>query len=161
MGGRVVVALQMQRILLIKSLLMEHTLICLMRLVRNAENDIVEAFSCQLNNSAALNAEIWGCIWGLRRAWDLGLRDIKLFCDSTKVLSLVNSSEINIHEDKEAIFILRSLLNREWEVSLLWVHREGNLEADFFARRALGAASSFNIFSRHYAEHLLGITGVT
>lgn len=52
-----------------------------------------EAFSRRLQESAVINAEVWGCICGLRRAWDLRLNEINLFCDSTKFLSLVDSAE--------------------------------------------------------------------
>ena len=47
-----------------------------------------------MKGNAGLAAELWGCIWGLRRAWTSGYRLVQVLCDASQVIEGVYGADI-------------------------------------------------------------------
>ena len=84
------------------------------------------AFLCTMKGNASLAAELWGCIWGLRRAWTSGYRLVQVLCDASQVIEGVYGADIELHEDKELFTLLKELLNQDWMTNIKLVGRGEN-----------------------------------
>lgn len=47
----------------------------------------------------ALTAKIWGCLMGIKRAWDGGFRDLLIRYDSYEVIDLLQNEIPDMHEE--------------------------------------------------------------
>ncbi|XP_028790096.1 uncharacterized protein LOC114746076 [Neltuma alba] len=115
----------------------------------------IESFLCRIEGRDSLTAEIWGCIWGLRRAWDNGFRMVRLLTDCTELISLCNSEDVHLHEDESLIRELQSYLRRDWTVQLRYINRNENKVADLLAKEALSMGFGLQILSNESTGHLL------
>ena len=105
-------------------------------IIRLRNGEIKGGFVCTMKGSNSLVAELWGCIWGLRRAWALGYKEVRILCDASQVIEGVYGADVDLHEDKDQIMTIRELLNREWQAEITLIRREDNEEADQLARRS-------------------------
>ena len=74
-------------------------------ILQSGERDLIEGFTYSCQGDASVVAELWGCIWGLRRAWELGYRQVDIFCDASEVVVGVNGQNTEFHKD-EHLFAL-------------------------------------------------------
>ncbi|KAE8677234.1 Ubiquitin-NEDD8-like protein RUB1 [Hibiscus syriacus] len=83
-----------------------------------------------------LQAELWGIFHGLCEAWHYGIELLQVQSDSLQVISLLK----NLTADSILLPLVRAIsqmCNRSWYVEFLWVHREGNMEADSLSKFGL------------------------
>ena len=122
---------------------------------------MIEAFTCGIKARNSLEAELWGCICGLRRAWNLDFKLCKLWTDAMEVLELLKKNEYERHESMELIRELKMLLARDWRVQVAWRSREDNTHAVFFAKQALQMGVGLRLMTREEATALLALDGMT
>ena len=126
----------------------------------NRQGELFQSFACSIQGRSSINAELWGCILGLRLSWEAGFRNILLFTDAQDILSLIEQHDISLHEENDTIMLLRELLHQDWEVSIRWISREENNAADFFARYALKHNEGLQTFTKDLSNALLADGGV-
>ncbi|XP_028765116.1 uncharacterized protein LOC114723126 [Neltuma alba] len=81
-------------------------------ILKDTEGKIVEGFYHRLDKGDAFTAEVWACLLGLRRAWDLGFRDLILMSDSTNALHAIETEPTDTHEDWNVIMEIKGMLQR-------------------------------------------------
>lgn len=92
---------------------------------------MIEAFTCGIKARNSLEAELWGGICGLRRAWNLDIKICRLWIDAMEVLELLNNNNYERHESVELIREFKMLLAKDWKVQVAWRSREENIYALF------------------------------
>ncbi|CAN1186310.1 Putative ribonuclease H protein At1g65750 [Linum perenne] len=85
----------------------------------------IAAFSTNLGRCSITRAELRGIIGGLNLAWDVGARRVMVQVDSRAAVSLISNAR--------EVTLIHQLLNREWEVTISHIYREGNQAADYLA----------------------------
>ncbi|XP_028801268.1 uncharacterized protein LOC114756483 [Neltuma alba] len=115
----------------------------------------MEGFQFRLLTGDALTSEIWGCLMGLKRAWDGGFKNILLKSDSQEMLSLCQNGAPELHESSSLISEIQEMMQRDWKVSLLYIERDSNRRADKLAKRGLSAAYGLQLFGPTAMEQIL------
>ncbi|CAI0475133.1 unnamed protein product [Linum tenue] len=70
---------------------------------------------------------------GLQLAWNLGLRRIRVEIDSQCAVQLLRNQDAPDHPHAVTIHRFQELFQRDWEVTIHHIYREGNKGADFLA----------------------------
>ena len=122
---------------------------------------ILEAFTCRVNAKNSLEAELWGLLCGLRRAWNMNTKICRLWTDALEVMELVNTNDFERHESVELIREIKMLLSQSWKVQVGWKSRENNVYADFFAQRAMNMGPGFRLLTREEVVAVLASNGIT
>lgn len=78
--------------------------------------DELGRFIIQTTSGDCLTAEIWGCLLGLKTAWDSGFRWIQLEPDFIETWELLRHKPNLEHYDHDLIKEVLHLLGRDWEV---------------------------------------------
>ncbi|XP_028806217.1 uncharacterized protein LOC114761073 [Neltuma alba] len=94
----------------------------------------------------ALTAELWGCLLGLKRAWECGFRSIVLKSDSQEALSLVQMENTDLHEEFALISEIKNMMQQNWKVTLQYIERDMNRRADLLAKHGLAAGKGLQLF---------------
>ncbi|CAN1149690.1 Putative ribonuclease H protein At1g65750, partial [Linum perenne] len=102
-------------------------------LIRNSDGRCLYAFCTNLGKCSIMRAELQGIIVGLRIAWDNGFRRVAARTDSQAILTLIREDRNVSHQHAVDIANLRELLERDWEVTISHIFREGNFAADYLA----------------------------
>ncbi|XP_028790665.1 uncharacterized protein LOC114746605 [Neltuma alba] len=82
-------------------------------IIMNTAQVVIEGFTQKLEQDDHLTAELWGCLLGLKRAWDLVERDITLRSDSAEALQVITGAENPLHEDWNVISEIKNMMKRE------------------------------------------------
>ncbi|CAN1171504.1 Putative ribonuclease H protein At1g65750, partial [Linum perenne] len=101
--------------------------------IRSSEGRYLHAFCTNLGKCSIMRAELRGLNIGLNMAWEHGFRKVSARVDSQAILSLVRTDEDATHQHVVDISDLRELLQRDWEVTITHIYREGNFAADYLA----------------------------
>ncbi|CAI0458485.1 unnamed protein product [Linum tenue] len=102
-------------------------------LIRDHLGCCLAAFALNLGVCSITRAELRGAVEGLQLAWNLGYRRIRLEVDSQCAIQLLRSQDNPDHQHAAIIHRFQEMLQRDWEVTLNHVYREGNKGADFLA----------------------------
>ncbi|KAK8698475.1 hypothetical protein V6N13_114592 [Hibiscus sabdariffa] len=94
-------------------------------------------FSRHLGLCSSLKAELWGIFESLLCAWTLRITNLILESDCKEALQMIDRARHSTRRSLLVEHIIR-LLDRDWVVRLEFVPREGNVIADYMARRACG-----------------------
>ncbi|KAF7809227.1 putative ribonuclease H-like domain-containing protein [Senna tora] len=103
-------------------------------LARDEYGRFICGFNRHLGSCNTLHAELWGILKGLEMARYLELRKVQLESDSLLAIKLIKDPPGQAHPSAALILKIISLLNKEWEVKLRHIYREGNMAADLLAR---------------------------
>ncbi|CAN1186305.1 Putative ribonuclease H protein At1g65750 [Linum perenne] len=102
-------------------------------LLRTDMGRCIAAFSTNLGRCSITRAELRGIIGGLNLAWDVGARRVMVQVDSRAAVSLISNASNPCHQHAGEVTLIHQLLNREWEVTISHIYREGNQAADYLA----------------------------
>ncbi|XP_028800321.1 uncharacterized protein LOC114755606 [Neltuma alba] len=116
-------------------------------ILRRHNNELVEGFLHKLDHKDHLTAELWGCLVGLKRAWDLGEREIILLSDSTEAVQLIAGGDSSLHTEGEVIQELQNMIEWNRKLELQVVSREDTRMADSLAKFALNGAMGLQVLS--------------
>ncbi|CAN1827514.1 Putative ribonuclease H protein At1g65750 [Linum perenne] len=102
-------------------------------LIRDDLGRCVDAFSINLGRCSITRAELRGVIGGLNRAWDVRARRVMVQVDSQVAIALISETGVPCHQHAGEVITIRKLLQRDWEVTISYIYREGNQAADYLA----------------------------
>ncbi|KAL4291966.1 hypothetical protein GQ457_14G024710 [Hibiscus cannabinus] len=105
--------------------------------IRSDSGQWLMGFSRQLGLCSSLEAELWGIFEGLMCAWSIRIANLILESDCKEALQMIDRVRHSNRRSSLVEHILR-LLNRDWVVRLEFVPREGNVVADYMAKRDCG-----------------------
>ncbi|CAN1274381.1 Putative ribonuclease H protein At1g65750 [Linum perenne] len=86
-----------------------------------------------LGRCSITRAELRGVIGGLTMAWDMGARRVMVQVDSQVAIALISEKGAPCHQHAGEVITIRKLLQRDWEVTISHIYREGNQTADYLA----------------------------
>ncbi|CAL1367079.1 unnamed protein product [Linum trigynum] len=98
--------------------------------LRDDSARILKAFAGNIGEVSITRAELEGMVHGLKMAWDEGFRRVVLQTDSQAAIRLIEGAEERTPHFL-AVQSARRLLDRDWQVRLVHVFREGNYAADY------------------------------
>ena len=125
------------------------------------DGGLMEAFTCGIKARNSFEAELWGCICGLRRAWNLNIKNCRIWTDSMEMVELQNIEDFVRHESVELITEFKLLLERDWRVHVLWRCREENVYVDLLAKHALQLVPGLCLLTRDEAFDFFASLGIT
>ncbi|CAN1319948.1 Putative ribonuclease H protein At1g65750, partial [Linum perenne] len=102
-------------------------------LIRNHQGRCLAAFTLNLGKCSFTMAELRGAVSGLQLAWERGYRKIQLYLDSQFAVQLLQGDDLEDHVHVATIITTREPLQRNWEVQIIHIYREGNHAADYLA----------------------------
>ncbi|KAK4273715.1 hypothetical protein QN277_017054 [Acacia crassicarpa] len=114
-------------------------------IVRDEHGAFLRAFCFKGAEGSNLTAELWGCLLGLKLAWDMGCKCLVLEVDSTDVMELLRCSASETHEDRQLIEEVKAVIARNWKVEIQHISRWGNTAADQLAKASLSAMPGFHL----------------
>ncbi|XP_054796880.1 uncharacterized protein LOC129302201 isoform X2 [Prosopis cineraria] len=119
-------------------------------LIRDHNGNFVHGFMHHIGRGNSLNAQLWACIMGLKGAWDAGFRRAILETDSLQVVRLFGKDvqeRFLAEAEEELVYLIFSMLGRNWKVWLAHRKPEGNVVADLLAKLALQAWPGYHYFN--------------
>ncbi|CAN1193235.1 Putative ribonuclease H protein At1g65750 [Linum perenne] len=116
-------------------------------LARDSEGRCRFAYTMNLGSCSITRAEMRGASEGLRRAWDAGFGRVELQMDSRVAITLLNSDDRLRTQHGLEIDKFKELKNRNLEVVIKHVYREGNHAADHLAGIGYGYPFGSHSFS--------------
>lgn len=102
-------------------------------------------FSGSVGWSNILYAELMGLLKGMLLCWEEGYRKVQCFTDSLETIRLLNEANTLYHLYGNEVALLRKLLQRNWQVHISHIYREGNSCADWFAKTGARNNADFTV----------------
>ena len=102
-------------------------------LIRDETGKFFSGFLANLGVCSITIAKVWGAFYGLKLAWDKGLRNVLLEMDSTSAISLITDKVNPLHPFALVIKRVHDLIQRSWNVRIKHIFREANRAADGLA----------------------------
>ncbi|CAN1344914.1 Putative ribonuclease H protein At1g65750, partial [Linum perenne] len=94
---------------------------------------LTRAFTVNLGRCSITRAELRGILVGLDVVWEVGIRKVAVQVDSRVTIALIYGVDNTLHQHASEVSSIRALLQRDWEVTISHVYREGNYAADYLA----------------------------
>ncbi|CAN1800862.1 Putative ribonuclease H protein At1g65750 [Linum perenne] len=89
------------------------------------------AFSANLGKCSITRAELRGILHGLEFSWSSGHKKVRLQTDSQSAASLILAEDPPLRQHASEVIAIRELLQRNWQVEIHHIFREGNGAVDF------------------------------
>ncbi|CAI0454456.1 unnamed protein product [Linum tenue] len=118
-------------------------------LIRDFLGRCCTAFASNVGKCSIAAAELKGAIVGLQLAWEKGYRKVQLKMDSTITIAIIWDRSDDDHRHGLLEKQVNHLLERDWDVAVSHVYREGNQTADFLANLGHGLT-----FGTHHVDVL-------
>jgi len=119
-------------------------------LVRDSSGCYLGGFTVNLGNTSVTLAELWGVVHGLKLAWDLGCKKVKVDIDSGNALGLVRHGPVANDPAFALVSEINELVRKEWLVEFSHVFRESNRAADKLAH--LGHSHSLESGAKRFSD---------
>ncbi|KAK4275212.1 hypothetical protein QN277_018336 [Acacia crassicarpa] len=116
-------------------------------ILRNDRGELLQGFLFKGDEGDSLTAELWGCLHGLKIAWDSGFRQAVLELDSAEAIALLRNPVCDTHEDRHLIEEVKGMLERDWLIEVQLISRWANAPADHLAKKSLSALPGIHVFS--------------
>ena len=101
--------------------------------IRGPSCQALETFMCSV--FIGLQVLRRGCLCGLRRAWDVGSHQVKVFCDVAFVVEGLQNGDTDSNENNVDLFgLVCDLLWQQWQVEIQVIRRGHNVHANALAR---------------------------
>ena len=94
-------------------------------------------FRIYIGFSTITHAELVALKVGLQVAWDQGIRVLECVSDSKTIVDFILKEMSPYHLYAPIIHDIKTILSREWIVSLCHSYREGNQSADLLAKQGV------------------------
>ncbi|XP_028773815.1 uncharacterized protein LOC114730879 [Neltuma alba] len=78
--------------------------------LKDGNNCMKEAFFLKLSGGDTLTGKLWGCLMGLKGAWDAGTGDVILRSDSAEAVRLIKFEVPEMHKDIALIMEIKGML---------------------------------------------------
>ncbi|CAL1388702.1 unnamed protein product [Linum trigynum] len=116
--------------------------------IRREDGRMLRAFSGNLGEGSITRAELARIAFGLKAAWEMGIRQVQVQTDSHAALRLVEGAGER-HPHLALVSEVRRLLALDWQVEVIHVFREGNVVADYLASLGHGRPPGFHLVESH------------
>lgn len=83
-------------------------------LVRVCQGNFVGGFMHRLTQGDHFDAELWACYFGLKIAWDMGLRSITLETDLSDMMNIITGRNTSSQSNSNLANEIRQWLQRDW-----------------------------------------------
>ncbi|CAN1195843.1 Putative ribonuclease H protein At1g65750 [Linum perenne] len=104
-------------------------------IVRDSHENKIAAFLANFGRCSIMQAELRAAALGLETAWDSGCRKVNIQLDSKAAIDAINGDPSSAGRHCQTLQRIRNLCNREWEVVVTHIFREGNRVADLLAHQ--------------------------
>ncbi|CAN1732114.1 Putative ribonuclease H protein At1g65750, partial [Linum perenne] len=104
-------------------------------IVRDSHGNKIAAFSANFGRCSIMRVELRAAALGLETAWDSGCRKVNIQLDSKAAIDAINGDPSSAGRHCQTLQRIRNLCNREWEVVVTHIFREGNRVADLLAHQ--------------------------
>ncbi|CAN0857784.1 Putative ribonuclease H protein At1g65750 [Linum grandiflorum] len=111
--------------------------------IRDDQGSFVKAFTMNLGCCSITRAEMRGIVEGLKIAWSLGIRRIRVQSDSAAAIAILSNVSSLDHQHAILVMQFQELCNLPWAVTLSHIYREANCAADYLAN--LGHSFMFGL----------------
>ncbi|CAN0898341.1 Putative ribonuclease H protein At1g65750, partial [Linum grandiflorum] len=112
-------------------------------IIRDDHGSFVKASTMNLGCCSITRAEMRGIVKGLKIAWSLGIRRIRVQSNSAVAIAILSNGSSLDHQHAILVMQFQELCNRPWEVTLNHIYREANCAADYLAN--LGHSFMFGL----------------
>ncbi|KAL2969486.1 hypothetical protein AAZX31_15G084400 [Glycine max] len=119
-------------------------------LVRDSSGCFLGGFTVNIGITAVTLAELWGVVHGLKLAWDLGCKKVKVDIDSGHALGLIRHGPVAKDPAFALVSEINELVRKEWLVEFSHVFRESNRAADKLAH--LGHSHSSESGAKRFSD---------
>lgn len=114
--------------------------------VRDSQGRWLFGFAGHLGVTDCLRAELVAILYGLDACWHRRYRKVELFTDSLVALGLITKPHSSFHHYAAVVNGIKSLLQRNWDVTCHHLLREGNAAADHMAKMGAGSTGPMVFF---------------
>ncbi|CAN1353255.1 Putative ribonuclease H protein At1g65750 [Linum perenne] len=101
--------------------------------IRDDNGRFVSAFSMNLGSCSIMRAELRSIIEGTKRAWNIGIRNLRTQSDSAAAVRMLTTPGLSGNQHDSLIQQFVELSSRNWRISIQHIYREANFAADFLA----------------------------
>ncbi|CAN0906734.1 Putative ribonuclease H protein At1g65750 [Linum grandiflorum] len=115
-------------------------------LIRDDKGSFVKAFTMNMSCCSITRAEMRGIVEGLKLAWSLGIRKVRVQSDSATAIAILSKGSALDHQHAILVMQYQELCRRQWEVTLYHIYREANCGADYLANLGHSFVFGFHIF---------------
>lgn len=105
--------------------------------IRDCNGYWCHGFMFNIGSGEVLLAEAWGLVTGLKLAADNNINHILVESDSSILINLIQSDNLDLHPLGTLLLNCKSLMASFSSCSLKHIHRERNMAADCLAKRSL------------------------
>ncbi|CAI0557845.1 unnamed protein product [Linum tenue] len=116
--------------------------------IRREDGRMLRAFSGNLGEGSITRAELAGIAFGLKAAWEIGLRQVQVQTDSHIAIQLIGGAGER-HPHLALVSEVRRLLALDWQVEVVHVFWEGNVVADYLASLGHGRPPGVHFVDTH------------
>lgn len=116
-------------------------------ILRDEHGGFLKAFMFKGEEGDSLTSELWGCLHGLKLAWDMGVKNVILEIDSADAVELLRNPVNETHEDYRLVKEVKRVIDREWTVEVRLISRWVNTVADHLAKASLTILPGFQAIS--------------
>ncbi|KAF7843890.1 putative ribonuclease H protein [Senna tora] len=104
----------------------------------------IVGFTRRLGSCSSNQAELWSVYMGLYTAWLYGFRRVAVEMDSLVALEMIKGTILDNHPCASLMGRIQEFHQRDWEVKVLHMYREGNKVADAMAHEAYHGGNSLS-----------------
>ncbi|CAN0884735.1 Putative ribonuclease H protein At1g65750 [Linum grandiflorum] len=112
--------------------------------IRDDRGSFVKAFTMNLDCCSVTHAEMRGIVEGLKLAWSLGIRKIRVQSDFAADIAILSNGSSLDHQHAILVMQFQELCKLQWEVTLNHIYREANCAADYLAN--IGHSFLFGLY---------------
>ncbi|WCJ31853.1 Polynucleotidyl transferase ribonuclease H-like superfamily protein [Euphorbia peplus] len=117
-------------------------------IIRDCQGSWIYGFARKIGRCSVVKAKLWGIYDGLILAWNLGFIKVQVEVDSLLCVDLLHRQSTLSNDLLTLIVGIRTLQQRNWEISISHTYREGNRGADFMANLAATVELGIHFFDR-------------
>ncbi|CAN1127155.1 Putative ribonuclease H protein At1g65750 [Linum perenne] len=101
--------------------------------IRDDNGRFVSAFSMNLGSCSVMRTELRGIVEGMKRAWNIGIRNLRIQSDSEAAVKMLTTPGYSSNQHESLIQQFAELSSRNWRLSIHHIYREANFAADYMA----------------------------
>ncbi|CAN1775327.1 Putative ribonuclease H protein At1g65750, partial [Linum perenne] len=105
----------------------------------------VSTFAANLGRCSIMRAELRAAEIGLKIAWDMGYKKVHLQLDSLAAVTAILGDQEEDSRHGRTLESIDELRNRNWEITISHIFREGNKVADLLAHHGHSLDFGFHV----------------
>ncbi|CAN1272953.1 Putative ribonuclease H protein At1g65750, partial [Linum perenne] len=115
-------------------------------IIRDANGRFVAAYAADLGVCSIMRAELRGIIEGMKLAWSMGIKKLRIQFDSKAAVEMLSNHSTQNNQHASVIEQFHVLSSYDWQMSIHHIYREANFAADYLANLGHSLDYGFHIF---------------